>query len=53
MSNTANLIDNSTPLKLICMGSVAVSFYVDQLHSLLEDAQSFHKYLGRRRQQRV
>ena len=46
MSNTANLIDNSRPLDLICMGRVAVEFYAEQLHSPLEDAQSFRKYLG-------
>ena len=46
MSKTANLIDNSRPLDLICMGRVAVDFYAEQLHSPLEDAQSFRKYLG-------
>ena len=46
MSNTANLIDNSRPLDLICMGRVAVDFYAEQVHSSLEDAQSFRKYLG-------
>ena len=46
MSNTSNLIDNSRPLDLICMGRVAVDFYAEQVHSPLEDAQSFRKYLG-------
>ena len=46
MSNTSSLIDNSRPLDLICMGRVAVDFYAEQVHSPLEDAQSFRKYLG-------
>jgi 5-dehydro-2-deoxygluconokinase len=46
MTKTPNLIDNSRPLDLICMGRVAVDFYAEQLHSALEDAQSFRKYLG-------
>jgi 5-dehydro-2-deoxygluconokinase len=46
MSNTANLIDTSRPLDMICMGRVAVDFYAEQVHSPLEDAQSFRKYLG-------
>jgi len=33
-------------LDLICMGRVAVDFYADQIHSPLEDAQSFSRYLG-------
>ena len=46
MSNITNLIDESRPLDLICMGRVAVDFYAEQVHSALEDAQSFRKYLG-------
>ena len=46
MTKTPNLIDNSRPLDLICMGRVAVDFYAEQVHSPLEDAQSFRKYLG-------
>ena len=33
-------------LDLICMGRVAVDFYANQIHSPLEDAQSFSRYLG-------
>ncbi len=46
MSSITNLIDESRPLDLICMGRVAVDFYAEQVHSALEDAQSFRKYLG-------
>ena len=40
------ILDNSRPLDLICMGRVAVDLYAEQIHSPLEDAQSFRKYLG-------
>ena len=33
-------------MDLICMGRVAVDFYADQIHSPLEEAQSFSRYLG-------
>ena len=46
MSHNSNLINNSRTLDLICMGRVAVDLYAEQLHSPLEDAQSFRKYLG-------
>ena len=38
--------DNRRSLDLICMGRVAVDLYAEQVHSPLEDAQSFRKYLG-------
>ena len=43
-----SLIDETLgrDLDLICMGRVAVDFYADQIHSPLEDAQSFSRYLG-------
>ena len=46
MTHNTTLIDYSRPLDLICMGRVAVDLYAEQLHSPLEDAQSFRKYLG-------
>ena len=46
MTHNSNLIDNSRPLDLICMGRVAVDLYAEQLHCPLEDVQSFRKYLG-------
>ncbi len=33
-------------IDIICMGRVAVDLYAEQVHSPLEDAQSFRKYLG-------
>jgi len=38
--------ENRRSLDLICMGRVAVDLYAEQVHSPLEDAQSFRKYLG-------
>ena len=38
--------ENRSSLDLICMGRVAVDLYAEQVHSPLEDAQSFRKYLG-------
>ena len=46
MSNTANLIDNSRPLDLICMGRITVDFYTKQLHTSLEDEQILRECLG-------
>ena len=46
MTITSLPFDNSRPLDLICMGRVAVDLYAEQVHSPLEDAQSFRKYLG-------
>jgi len=46
MTKTSPSFDNSRPLDLICMGRVAVDLYAEQVHSPLEDAQSFRKYLG-------
>ena len=38
--------ENRRSIDLICMGRVAVDLYAEQVHSPLEDAQSFRKYLG-------
>ena len=38
--------ENRRSLDLICMGLVSVDFYAEQVHSPLEEAQSFRKYLG-------
>ena len=46
MKGNLAILDNSRPLDLICMGRVAVDLYAEQIHSPLEDAQSFRKYLG-------
>ena len=46
MTDNLTILDNSRPLDLICMGRVAVDLYAEQIHSPLEDAQSFRKYLG-------
>ena len=46
MTVNLTIIDNSRPLDLICMGRVAVDLYAEQIHSPLENAQSFRKYLG-------
>jgi len=46
MSNSANLIDNSRPLDLICIGRIAVDFYTKQLHTSLENEQNLRKCLG-------
>jgi len=44
--NKSHPFDKSRPFDLICMGRVAVDFYADQIHSPLEHAQSFSRYLG-------
>ena len=44
--NKSHRFDKSRPFDLICMGRVAVDFYADQIHSPLEHAQSFSRYLG-------
>ena len=46
MTEITQLLFSKRPLDLICMGRVAVDFYAEQVHSPLEDAQSFRKYLG-------
>ena len=40
------MIQSERKIDLICMGRVAVDFYADQIHSPLEHAQSFSRYLG-------
>ena len=39
-------MDTNRPFDLVCMGRVAVDLYAEQIHSPLENAQSFRKYLG-------
>ena len=39
-------LEANRPIDLVCMGRVAVDLYAEQIHSPLEDAQSFRKYLG-------
>ena len=46
MSYASRSIDPGRPLDLISMGRVAVDLYAEQIHSPLEDAQSFRRYLG-------
>ncbi|SVE01126.1 uncharacterized protein METZ01_LOCUS453980, partial [marine metagenome] len=45
MTETRPIATNRA-LDLICMGRVAVDFYAEQIHSPLEEAQSFSRYLG-------
>jgi 5-dehydro-2-deoxygluconokinase len=46
MTQAARPFDASRPLDLISMGRVAVDLYAEQIHSPLEEAQSFRRYLG-------
>jgi 5-dehydro-2-deoxygluconokinase len=46
MSSSSRPLDESRPFDLVCMGRVAVDLYAEQIHSPLENAQSFRKYLG-------
>ncbi len=46
MSSSNRPLDESRPFDLVCMGRVAVDLYAEQIHSPLENAQSFRKYLG-------
>ncbi len=46
MSDNSRPFDSERVIDVICMGRVAVDFYAEQIHSPLEDAQSFRKYLG-------
>ena len=46
MSSSNRPLDEHRPFDLVCMGRVAVDLYAEQIHSPLENAQSFRKYLG-------
>ena len=46
MSSSNRPLDERRPFDLVCMGRVAVDLYAEQIHSPLENAQSFRKYLG-------
>lgn len=46
MSTLNRPMDANRPFDLVCMGRVAVDLYAEQIHSPLENAQSFRKYLG-------
>ena len=46
MSSPNRPLDEHRPFDLVCMGRVAVDLYAEQIHSPLENAQSFRKYLG-------
>lgn len=46
MSSSNRPLYEHRPFDLVCMGRVAVDLYAEQIHSPLENAQSFRKYLG-------
>ena len=46
MSSSNRPLDEHRPFDLVCMGRVAGDLYAEQIHSPLENAQSFRKYLG-------
>ncbi len=46
MSSSNRPLDEHRPFDLVCMGRVAVDLYAEQIHSPLENSQSFRKYLG-------